>query len=196
MLAALKLRLLEARRGGGLLLLGAGALLVGWIALFGGETVDGRYGLATDIATTFGYLAALFFGALPLAADRERKRSYLPCASPVRPWSWALGNALGAAALGAVGAFVLFLVAGLGASMRGGIETHATTRTGQIGTIWLPIRVPVPSIATHMRLVPRVYLNVRARSAQRTPRRWRWTGSSTSSFPINHSSFRSRARAF
>lgn len=170
MLAALKLRLLEARRRGGLLLLGAGALLVGWIALFPGETVDGRYGLATDIATTFGYIAALFFGALPLAADRECKRSYLPCASPVRPWSWALGNALGAATLGGVGAFVLFFAAGLGASMRGGIETHATTRTGQTGTIWLPgkevdvavryINIPVPPEATHLRLLPRVYIGV------------------------------------
>ena len=162
MLAALKLRLLEARRRGGPVLLGMAVLIVGWVALFGGETTDGRYGLATDLATTFGYLAALFLGALPLAADRERKRSYLPGASPVTPWGWALGNAMGAAALGLVGTFVLFLVAGLGASLRGGIETHATTSTGLTGTAWLPLPSPirVPDNATHMRFVPRVYLNV------------------------------------
>ena len=42
MLAALKLRLLEARRCGGLMLLGAGALLVGWIALLGGAQSGGN----------------------------------------------------------------------------------------------------------------------------------------------------------
>ena len=72
MRAALRLRLLEARRRGGWWLLGIGVAVVSWVAWAGGETPDGRYGLATDLAAAFTYLAAVFFGALPLATDREK----------------------------------------------------------------------------------------------------------------------------
>ena len=160
MWAGLRLRLLEARRRGGLWLLLAAVVAVSWIALFGGETQDGRYGLATDVAAALAYVAAIFYGAFPLAIDRERKRAYVPGASPVAPWSWALGNALGGAAVGFTAGVVLFATAGLASAFGGGIETHAVTRIGKQGTHWLrvPLQLTVPDDATKLRLLPRVQL--------------------------------------
>ncbi|MHC4547816.1 MAG: hypothetical protein ACYTEZ_03480 [Planctomycetota bacterium] len=165
MWAALRLRLLEAHRRGGLWLLLLAMLVVLLVARFGGDTVDGRYGLATDVAAALAYLAAVFFGAFPLAIDRERRRAYLPGASPVSPWQWALGNAAGATLVGGAAAFALFLAAGLGAGWSGGIATHAVTRVGGRGTRWLKpgveIRITdVPEDAQRIRLVVRSYLAV------------------------------------
>jgi hypothetical protein len=159
MRAALRLRWLEARRhGGGPLLLAAAAIVL-LVALFGGETVDGRYGLATDLAATFTYLAAVFFGALPLAADREKKRAFLPGASPVSPPAWAVGNALGAAAVTTCAGLVLFLAAGVGAALGGGIETHETFAFGHHGTQRLPVRLKgMPADTTKLRILPRVMI--------------------------------------
>ncbi|MHC4341944.1 MAG: hypothetical protein ACYSX0_17225 [Planctomycetota bacterium] len=156
MWAALRLRLTEARRRGGLWLLGASVIVIGWVAIAGGDTPDGRYGLASDLAATFTYLAALAYGAFPLAIDRERRRSYLPGASPVRPAEWALGNALGAAVIAFVTGLLLFAAAGIG----GGIETYAFTRMEAEGVYPLDLRIPVPEDATRLRLVPRVQVNV------------------------------------
>jgi hypothetical protein len=159
MLAALRLRLLEARRRGGLVLLVLAALVVLAVGHAGAETVEGSYGLATDLAATFTYLAAVFFGALPLAVDRERRRAYLPAASPVAPWTWALGNAAGAALVTLVAGFVLFLAAGSGAALGGGVETYAVTRVGGSGNARLPVDIhDVPADVTHLRILPRVYV--------------------------------------
>jgi len=162
MWAALRLRLLEARRRGGAWLVGAALLLVFGVALFGGETVDGRYGLATDIAVTLGYIAAIFIGAFPLSIDRERKRSYLPSASPVSPFGWALGNALAAAIVAGGVCFSLYAAAGIGASARGGIETWTMTSIGRQGVYWLrpgpPQRIQVPAGTRAMRLSARSFL--------------------------------------
>ncbi len=135
------------------------------LARFGGDTVDGRYGLATDVAAALAYLAAVFFGAFPLAIDRERKRAYLPAASPVSPWVWAVGNGLGAAVVGGVAAFLLFAAAAIGTAWSGGIETNAVTRMAGHGTFWLPYgrAVPVadlPADARQIRLPLRVYVQV------------------------------------
>ena len=168
MWAALRLRLLEARRRGGLWFLAAAFAVVLLVALFGGETVDGRYGLATDLAATLGYVTAIFFGAVPLAVDRERRRSYLPSASPVSPWAWALGNAAGAAVVAGVAAFLLFAAAGIGTAVRGGIDTNAVTPVGGRGTQWLPVDIGgVPADAGHVRLEIRSYLT--AEDAVGTP---------------------------
>jgi len=161
MWAAVRLRLLEARRRGGLWLLGGAAVVILLVARFGGDTVDGRYGLATDLAAALAYLAAVFFGAYPLAIDRERRRTYLPGASPVSPWAWAAGNALGAAVVGAAAAFVLFAMAGIGTAWSGGIETNAVTRVGGQGIGWLPIDIKgAPADGRRIRLEFRVYLDV------------------------------------
>jgi hypothetical protein len=165
MRAALRLRLTEARRRGGLWLLGGAAIVVLLTARFGGDTVEGRYGLATDLAAALAYLAAVFFGALPLAIDRERRRAYLPAASPVSPWAWAAGNAMGAAVVGAAAAFLLFVAAGIGTAWSGGIETHAVTRMKGHGTFWLkpgeaaPVG-NIPADAREVRLPLRVYVKV------------------------------------
>jgi len=161
MRAALRLRLLEARRRGGLLLLGIAFVAVLAIALFGGETVDGRYGLATDVAATLGYVAAVFIGAFPLAIDRERKRSYLPSASPVSPWQWALGNSAAAAVIAAVFAVTLYVAAAIGAAAGGGVETWAVTRVGDEGMFRLgptPQRIHVPADTQALRLRARTFL--------------------------------------
>ncbi|MHC5051459.1 MAG: hypothetical protein ACYTGK_12720, partial [Planctomycetota bacterium] len=165
MWAALRLRILEARRRGGLWLLGGAVVVVLLTARFGGDTVDGRYGLATDLAAVLAYLAAAFGGAFPLAIDREKRRAYLPGASPVSPWVWAGGNALGAAVVGGVAAFLLFAAAGIGTAWGGGIETNAVTRMKGHGTFWLPPgrAVPVtdlPADAKQVRLLLRAYLQV------------------------------------
>ncbi|MEM8882724.1 MAG: hypothetical protein AAGD14_01485 [Planctomycetota bacterium] len=161
MRAALQLRLLEARRrGAGWLLLG-GFLLILATALFGGGTVDGRYGLATDLAATLAYAAAIGIGAFPLAIDRERRRSYLPSASPVTPWGWALGNAAAAAIVVFCFAVTLFAAAGLGTAMRGGIETARVKSLGVEGGRMLgaqPLAIGVPEGTTHLRLMARTYL--------------------------------------
>jgi len=161
MRAALRLRLLEARRRGGLLLLLCGVVAVAWIALQGGETPDGRYGLATDVAAALAYVAAVFYGAYPLAVDRERKRAYVPGASPVTPWMWALGNAAGGAVVGFVAALVLLATAGAASALGGGIATYAVTRPEGVGTQWLPpqgLRIRVRADATELRILPRVHL--------------------------------------
>ncbi|MHC4819947.1 MAG: hypothetical protein ACYTF8_18050 [Planctomycetota bacterium] len=161
MWAAARLRLLEARRRGGLWLLGGTAVVILLVARFGGDTVDGRYGLATDLAAAIAYLAAVFFGAFPLAVDRERRRTYLPAASPVSPWAWAAGNGLGAAVVGAAAAFLLFAAAGIGTALSGGIETAAVTRVGGQGTGWLPIDINgAPADGRRIRLEFRSYLVV------------------------------------
>ena len=164
MWAALRLRLLEARRRGGLWLLAGALLLVFGVALAGGATVDGRYGLATDIAVTLAYVAAIFIGAFPLAIDRERKRSYLPSASPVSPFAWALGNACAAAIVAAGVCFSLYAAAGIGAGVRGGIDTYAMTSIGREGIYWLrpgpPQRIQVPASTRSIRLSARSFLTV------------------------------------
>jgi len=160
--AAVRLRLLEARRRGGVTLLVVGVAVVFAIARLGTDTVAGSYGLATDIAATLGYLGAVFLGAFPLASDRERKRAYLPGASPVSPWTWGLGNALGAALVVGAATLLLFVAAGLGTSLRGGIETHAVTRPARSGTLWLRpgqrLAIPVPAKAKRLRLPTRTHL--------------------------------------
>jgi len=163
MRAALRLRLIELRRRGGLWFLAAATLAVLLVALFGGATVDGRYGVATDLAATLSYVAAIFVGAFPLAMDREQRRSYLPSASPVPPWSWALGNAIAAAIPILLFAISLFAAAGIGAAMRGGIETHRMSEIGLTGNLPLaagpkPRSIQVPEGTTHIRFVPRTYL--------------------------------------
>jgi len=163
MLAALRLRLLEAQRRGGLLLLGIAFVAILAVALFGGETVDGRYGLATDLAATLGYVAAVFIGAFPLAIDRERKRSYLPSASPVSPWQWALGNAAAAGIVAATFSLTLYVAAAIGATAGGGVETWAMTRVGSEGIFRLkpgprPQRIHVPPDTTALRLRARTFL--------------------------------------
>ena len=162
MRAALLLRLIEARRRGGPILLATGMLVVAWAALSGGETPDGRYGLATDLAATFCYLAALFFGALPLATDRERKRAYLPGASPVPAWSWALGNAAAAAAIGLIAGACFFGAAAVGGALGGGIETHVAHPFAGRGTQYLPVRLTgLPERTTRLRVLPRVAIRTR-----------------------------------
>ena len=161
--AAIKLRLLETRRRGGLWLLLACAVAVLLVALFGGQTVDGRYGAATDVAATLSYVAALFVGAFPLAIDREQRRSYLPGASPVSPWAWALGNAVAAAIAIFLFAFVLYAMAGLGAAARGGVDTWRVAGFGRDNLLMLeagprPTRVRVPEGTTHVRLAVRTWL--------------------------------------
>jgi len=141
MRAALHLRLLEARRRGGLPLFAAAAVGVGAVAFAGTDTVEGSYGLASDIAAALAYLGAIFFGAYPLASDRERKRSFVPAASPVTAWGWALGNAAGAAVAAGAAALVLFAAAGTGTALRGGIETREAIRLPDAAGIrWLPLK--------------------------------------------------------
>jgi len=178
MLAALRLRWLEARRRGGGWLLALTALAIAAAALWGGATVDGRFGLATDLATLFTYALAVFFGAFPLAVDRERKRAYLPAASPATPVGWAFGNALAAALLTIVVGLVLFLAAGAAVAAGGGIDTYEVARVGNAaGTQWLahpgadgararPFGIVVPDDAHSLRFRPRVY--VRAEDARGT----------------------------
>ena len=161
--AALRLRLREVRRRGGLWLLAASMIAVLLVSLFGGETVDGRYGLATDLAATLGYAVAVFVGAFPLALDRENRRSYLPSASPVPPWSWALGNALGAAIAVFTFALCLYVAAGIGAAARGGIDTYRVSRFERSGSLTLPsgpqpVSIELPPGTTHIRILPRTYL--------------------------------------
>lgn len=163
MRAAISLRLRETRRRGGLWVLAVCGTVVLLVSLFGGATVDGRYGLATDLAATLSYVAAVFLGAFPLALDREQRRSYLPSASPVAPWRWALGNAAGAAiAVGILGV-TLYAAAGIGAAARGGIDTYRVSHFGREGTIPLhagrdPTKIHVPDGTTHIRLRARTYL--------------------------------------
>ena len=162
MRAALRLRLLEAWRRGGMILLLVGVGLVVTVSLFAGATPDGRYGLASDLAATLGYLGAVFYGAFPIAIDRERKRSYLPSASPVTPWAWALGNGFGAAAAAGLAAFLFFAAAGIGTAAGGGIATHQTYGSRSRGASWLsgetPRRIRIHDDVTSARLVFRTAL--------------------------------------
>lgn len=157
MWAALRLRVVEARRRGGLLLAVLAFLAVGATAMWGGATPDGRYGLASDLAATLGYLLAILYGTVPVAADRERRRSYLPAASPVTPWGWALGNALGAGVVAAVTAGLLFVAAGLGTAASGGIETRTVfpaDRSKAPAVVREPLpAIRVPAEARKLRLV-------------------------------------------
>jgi hypothetical protein len=163
MRAAISLRLRETRRRGGLWVLAICGTVILLVSLFGGATVDGSYGLATDLAATLSYVAAVFVGAFPLALDRENRRSYLPSASPVSPWQWALGNAAGAAIAVGVLAITLYAAAGIGAAARGGIDTYRVSSFGQDGAIPLragprPTKIRVPEGTTHIRLSVRTYL--------------------------------------
>ncbi len=158
---ALRLRLVEARRRGFFWLAGAGALGVFSIALWGGATPDGRYGLASDIAVTAGYVLAVFLGAFPVAIDRERRRSYLPAASPITPWGWALGNALGAATVAGAVMALLFTCAGAGAAAGGGIETWDVGRVPS-GPHWLPQQMELGANETRIRARVRAYAKASA----------------------------------
>jgi hypothetical protein len=143
MLPAIRLRLLESARRGGLPLLGVAALGVGLLGAVGDDPPGARYALATDLAAALAYLAALFFGALPLAADRERRRALLPAATPVPPWAWAAGNALGAALLVGSGSLLLFLAAAVGPALEGGLEARVAGRLDAARTVWLHRGRPV-----------------------------------------------------
>lgn len=152
MIAALLLRMKELRRRGGLPLLGAAAAAM---FLLGTRS----YGLASDLAVTLGYVAALLCGVFPLAIDRERRRSHLSGASPVAPWAWALGSAAGTGAAAGAATFLLFAAAGLGAAAAGGVETHVAYPLNDPATIWLlperEIGIPADAHAlkTHVRAV-------------------------------------------
>ena len=124
MRTALSLRVREAWRRGGAALLATAFTGVFLIAALGGESAAARYAFATDLAAALAFVGALFYGALPLATDRERRRLLIPCASPVTPASWALGNALGAAVVGALLAALLFAAAGLGTAVGGKAGAH------------------------------------------------------------------------
>ncbi len=164
--AAFRLRWLEARRRGGLWLVLGTALLVFWVAWRGGDSVGGRFGFAGDIAGLFTFALAIFFGAFPLAVDRERRRAYLASASPASPLGWTFGNVLGAAATAALAGFFLHGAAAAGAAAGGGIETFEMTRIGSAArTLWLPdaprrIRIEVPADAHSLRARPVVYARV------------------------------------
>ncbi len=138
MLAALRLRLTEGWRRGGLVLLLVGAGIVFAVARWGDDTVSGRFSLATDLAIVFGYVAAVFYGAFPIAADRERRRALLAASSPTRPVAWALGNALGAAALVGAAVVVFLAAATAGTAAAGGIATYETGGFNAKGIFRLP----------------------------------------------------------
>jgi hypothetical protein len=95
------------------------------------------YGLASDLAVTLGYAAALFAGAFPPAIDRERRRSHVAAASPVSPWAWALGNAMGVGAGALLATLALFAAAAGGCAAAGGVATHEVYPLNERGTIWL-----------------------------------------------------------
>lgn len=152
MRAALLLRLREASRRGGVVAVLLGAAAVGAVAASGA----GGYGLATDLAVAFGYLFALFQGALPLGADRERRRSVLQAASPSPAWAWALGNALGAASVAGAAMVLLLGAAGAGAALQGGIETRVARGFRDAGTLWLPLRLERREGDQRYRLATRV----------------------------------------
>ncbi|MCZ6574327.1 MAG: hypothetical protein O7C98_14310 [Planctomycetota bacterium] len=122
----------EAWRRGGAPLLVVAFAGVFLVAAFAGESATARYAFATDLAAALAFVGALFYGALPLATDRERRRLLIPCASPVTPAGWALGNALGAAAVGALLAMLLFAAAGVGTAVRGGIATYSAQNLGDL----------------------------------------------------------------
>ncbi len=156
MTAALLLRLRELRRRGGLVLLAAAGIASFLVALSGPG-----YGVASDLAVTLGYGAALLCGAFPLAIDRERRRSHLTQASPVEPWAWALGSATGAGIAAAAATLALFAAAALGAAASGGIETRVAHPIGGRGTIWLTpaLRIEnLPGDAKALRTEVRAYL--------------------------------------
>lgn len=156
MTAALLLRLRELRRRGGLALLSVAGVAIFLVALAGPG-----YGLASDLAVTLGYGAALLCGAFPLAIDRERRRSHLTGASPVEPWAWALGSGAGAGIAAAAATLALFATAGLGGAAAGGIETHVAHPIGGRGTVWLTpaLRIDnLPDDALALRTEVRAYL--------------------------------------
>jgi len=162
MWAAIRLRLLEAQRRGAPWLLLVGCAAVFFVARAGGETADGRYGLATDLAALLTYVAALFYGTFPLSIDRERRRAYLPGASPVSPPVWALGNAFGAVLLTFGAGIAVFGSAALGCTSAGGIETHAIAPLTARGLYWVPqentLKIDVFERAHALRLVTRSVL--------------------------------------
>jgi len=162
MRAAALLRLRELRRRGGLLILVAAVVAIFAVGLRG-------YGLASDLAVTIGYVAALFCGAFPLAIDRERRRSHLTGASPVAPWAWALGSAAGAGIAAALATFALFAAAATGAAAAGGIPTHVVYPLNERASIWLlPERtIGIPPDAHALRTHVRAFLT--AEDAVGTP---------------------------
>jgi len=155
MRAALLLRLRELRRRGGLALLAAAAVALFLLALLGPG-----YGLASDLAVTLGYGAALLSGAFPLAIDRERRRSHLTGASPVAAWAWALGSAMGAGVAAATATFALLAAAGLGGAVAGGTETREAYPLSERATIWLSPeqRIRIPPDASALRTCVRAFL--------------------------------------
>ncbi len=136
--AALRLRLREGWRRGGLAVLCVGSGIVFAVARWGDDTVAGRFSLATDLAIVFGYVAAVFYGALPIAADRERRRALLAASSPTRPVEWAIGNALGAAVLVGAAMVVFLAAATVGTAAAGGIATYETGGLNAKGIFRLP----------------------------------------------------------
>lgn len=153
MRAAALLRLRELRRRGGVVLLALSSAAVFLVGL-------SSYGLASDVAVTLGYVGAIFLGAFPPAIDRERRRSHLTLASPVPPWAWALGSALGVGAGALLATFVLFAAAAGGAAAGGGIPTSEVYPLNERATIWLlgerRIKLPADAHAlrTHVRAFP------------------------------------------
>ncbi len=164
MLAALLLRLAEAARRGGLPLLGGAGALVLLLSVRASGAPDARYALATDVAATVGYLAAVVYGAFPLASDRARRRGEIARASPCPSPRWALGSAAGAAAVAFLTTALLFAVAGAGVAATGAMPTRETTRIGDAGSLWFPVpRIRVPPGATHLRFLIRADLVGEAR---------------------------------
>jgi len=164
MRAALLLRLAEAARRGGFLLLGGAGALVLLLATRASGSADARYALATDVAATVGYLAAVVYGAFPLATDRARRRGEIARASPCPSPFLALGSAAGAATVAFLSTAVLFAVAGLAVAATGGPLTRETTRIGDGGARWFPVpRIRVPAEATHLRFLIRADLASEAR---------------------------------
>lgn len=153
MSAALLLRLKELGRRGGPALLAAAAVVIFLVGI-------SSYGLASDLAVTLGYVAALLCGAFPLAIDRERRRSHLVQASPVAPWAWALGSATGAGAAATAATLVLFAAAGLGGAAGGGVPTSVAHPVGGSGTVWLTPELRIedlPDDARALRTEVRAY---------------------------------------
>ncbi|HEX5137038.1 MAG TPA: hypothetical protein VFY93_08710 [Planctomycetota bacterium] len=153
MRAAALLRLRELRRRGGLLLLAVACVAVFLVGL-------GSYGLASDLAATVGYAAAVLVGAFPLAIDRERRRSHLALASPVSPWAWALGSALGVGAGAGLAMFLLFAAAACGGAAAGGVPTHEAYPLNASTTIWIlpERRITLPPDARAFRTEVRAYV--------------------------------------
>ncbi len=164
MRAAFLLRLTEAARRGGFFLLGGSGALVLLLSTRASGAADARYALASDVAATVGYLAAVVYGAFPLATDRARRRGEVVRASPCPSPLLALGGAAGAAAVAFLATATLFAVAGIGVAATGAAPARETTRIGDGGARWFPVpRIRVPAEATQLRFLIRADLVGEAR---------------------------------